>query len=75
MVLKEVLLLAASVGFFIIWCLDMYNGTPIKGSYHWIMFSVGCLLYFQFAKNMRLKSEEKTSDKNNISQKSKTKKK
>ncbi len=55
MVLKEILLLSASVGFLIIWILELYNGIPLKASYFWVMFSVGCLLYFQYSKNQRLK--------------------
>jgi Flp pilus assembly protein TadB len=59
MVLKEVLLLAAAVGFILIWILELYNGIPIKASYFWIMFAIGCLLYFQYSKNQRLKKAGK----------------
>lgn len=58
MTLKEILLLAASVGFFIIWGLELYNGIPIKASYFWVMFGLACLLYFQYSKNERLKKEK-----------------
>ena len=62
MVLKEILLLAAAVGFFIIWGLELYNGIPLKASYFWVMFGVGCLLYFQYSKNERLKKAGKNSN-------------
>ena len=62
MVLKEILLLAAAVGFFIIWSLELYNGIPVKASYFWVMFGVGCLLYFQYSKNERLKRADKKSN-------------
>jgi hypothetical protein len=57
MTLKEILLLAASIGFFIIWGMEIYNGITLKASYFWIMFGIGCLLYFQYSKNERLKKE------------------
>ena len=58
MTLKEILLLAASFGFFLIWGLELYNGIPLKASYFWIMFGLACLFYFQFTKNERLKKEK-----------------
>jgi hypothetical protein len=62
--LKEILLLAASVGFFIIWGLEVYNGIPLKASYFWLMFGMGCLFYFQYSKNIRLKKEGKNPNMN-----------
>ena len=55
--LKESLLLSAAVGFFIIWAGELFQGVPLKASYFWIMFSIACLLYFQYTKNVRLKKE------------------
>jgi hypothetical protein len=63
MILKETLLISASVAFFIIWILEIYNGVPLKASYFWVMLGLGFLLYFQYSKNIRLKKEEKTSKK------------
>lgn len=65
--LKEILLLAVSVGFFIIWGLEVYNGIPLKASYFWLMFGMGCLFYFQYSKNIRLKKEGKDSNINSNS--------
>ncbi|MCY7350073.1 MAG: hypothetical protein LH606_05335 [Cytophagaceae bacterium] len=56
--LKETLLLSAAVGFFLIWMGELFNGIPLKASYIWAMGSIACLLYFQYAKNVRLKQEE-----------------
>jgi hypothetical protein len=75
MVLKEILLLSAAIGFFFIWGLDLYNGQPLKASYFWVMFGVACLLYFQYSKNLRLKKEEKNTNNNSDSNKIKPKKK
>lgn len=58
MTLKESLFLSAAVGFFIIWAGELFQGVPLKASYFWIMFSIACLLYFQYTKNVRLKKEE-----------------
>jgi hypothetical protein len=58
MTLKEILLLAASVGFFIIWGLELYNGIPLKASYFWVMFGLASMFYFQYSKNERLKKEK-----------------
>jgi hypothetical protein len=58
MTLKEILLLAAAVGFFIIWALEYYNGIPLKASYFWLMFGMGCLFYYQYSKNVRLKKTD-----------------
>ena len=65
---KEILLLFAAVGFLIIWILDMRAGLPagieptywnkIFYHYSWLMFSAGCLFYFQYSKQIRLKKEE-----------------
>lgn len=57
MTLKESLLLSAAVGFFIIWAGELFQGVPLKASYFWVMFSIACLLYFQYTKNVRLKKE------------------
>ena len=65
---KEILLLFAAIGFLIIWILDLRTGLPtglaptfwnkIFYHYSWLMFSVGCLFYFQYSKQIRLKKEE-----------------
>ncbi len=65
---KEILLLFAAVGFIIIWILDMRAGLPatieptywnkIFYHYSWLMFSAGCLFYFQYSKQIRLKKLE-----------------
>lgn len=67
---KEILLLSAALGFLIIWVLDLRAGTPpevntfwtkIFYHYSWLMMSVGCLFYFQYSKQIRLKKEEQSS--------------
>jgi hypothetical protein len=63
MILKEILLLSAAIGFFIIWILEIMNGVPFKATYFWIMFSVGSLLYFQYSKNARLKKNSNQNKK------------
>jgi len=65
---KEILLLFAAVGFLIIWVLDLRAGLPagleptfwnkIFYHYSWLMFAAGCLFYFQYSKQIRLKKEE-----------------
>ena len=70
---KEILLLFAAVGFLIIWILDLRAGLPtgieptywnkIFYHYSWLMFAAGCLFYFQYSKQIRLKKEE-DSEKN-----------
>ena len=65
---KEILLLFAAIGFLIIWILDLRAGLPagleptfwnkIFYHYSWLMFAVGCLFYFQYSKQIRLKKEE-----------------
>ncbi len=64
---KEILLLSAAIGFVIIWILDLRAGTPpeintfwtrIFYHYSWLMMAVGCLFYFQYVKQIRLKKEE-----------------
>lgn len=65
---KEILLLFATVGFLIIWILDLRAGLPagleptfwnkIFYHYSWLMFAAGCLFYFQYSKQIRLKKEE-----------------
>jgi hypothetical protein len=66
---KEILLLFASLGFLIIWILDLRAGLPagleptfwnkIFYHYSWLMFAAGCLFYFQYSKQIRLKKMEK----------------
>ena len=65
---KEILLLFAAIGFLVIWILDLRAGLPagleptfwnkIFYHYSWLMFAVGCLFYFQYSKQIRLKKEE-----------------
>lgn len=65
---KEILLIFAALGFFIIWILDLRAGLPagfeptfwnkIFYHYSWLMFAAGCLFYFQYSKQNRLKKEE-----------------
>lgn len=65
---KEIFLLFAAVGFLIIWILDLRAGLPagleptfwnkIFYHYSWLMFAAGCLFYFQYSKQIRLKKEE-----------------
>ena len=65
---KEILLLFAAIGFLIIWILDLRAGLPagleptfwnnIFYHYSWLMFAAGCLFYFQYSKQIRLKKEE-----------------
>lgn len=65
---KEILLLFAAVGFLIIWVLDLRAGLPagleptfwnkIFYHYSWLMFAAGCLFYFQYSKQIRLKKED-----------------
>ena len=64
--LKESLLLAASAGFIIIWLLELIAGKPFKDGYPLIMFGVGCLLFYQYSKNMRLAKEQENSGKRAI---------
>lgn len=59
MVLKEILLLSAAIGFLLVWILDISNGTALKGTYGWLMISIGFLFYFQHSKNERLKKANK----------------
>ncbi len=77
---KEILLLFAAVGFLIIWILDMRAGLPasieptywnkIFYHYSWLMFSAGCLFYFQYSKQIRLKKlEEQEKNKPTTEQK------
>ncbi len=76
---KEILLLFAATGFIIIWILDMRAGLPasieptywnkIFYHYSWLMFSAGCLFYFQYSKQIRLKKledQEKTQPKEEV---------
>lgn len=65
---KEILSLAAGIGFFIIWIYDLNSPVPnnIKGNfwseifyhYGWLMYCVTCLFYYQYSKNERLKKED-----------------
>lgn len=66
MSIKELIGLSAGIGFFIIWILDLNKPVPaeIAGDfwnellyhYAWLMYSVLCLFYFQYVRNIRLKS-------------------
>ncbi|MBO9637042.1 MAG: hypothetical protein J7576_02655 [Siphonobacter aquaeclarae] len=57
--LKEILLLSAAVGFLMIWVGEIIAGqVSWKESYFWVMFSVGCLMAFQYVKNQRLQKEQ-----------------
>lgn len=56
--LKETLLLSAAVGFFVIWVGEVFQGIPLKASYFWVMFSIICLMAFQYVKNNRIKAED-----------------
>lgn len=58
MSLKESILLSAAVGFFLIWAGELFKNIPLKDSYFWVMFSIGCLFLYQYTKNVRLKREE-----------------
>lgn len=68
---KEVLSLAAGIGFLIIWIIDLNSATPssIQGNfwseifyhYGWLMYCVACLFYYQYAKNDRIKKEEEAN--------------
>jgi hypothetical protein len=70
---KEILLLFAAVGFLIIWILDLRAGLPagleptfwnkIFYHYSWLMFAAGCLFYFQYSKQIRLKKEDEEAKK------------
>ena len=77
---KEVLLLATGIGFLIIWILDLNSPTPpeIKNNfwanifyhYSWLMFAVGFLFYFQYAKYERVKKQEANQQKEGESEES-----
>jgi beta-lactamase regulating signal transducer with metallopeptidase domain len=64
---KEILLLSAAFGFLIIWVLDLRAGLPptleptfwnkIFYHYSWLMMAVGCLFYFQYIKQIRVKKQ------------------
>lgn len=81
---KEIIALSAGIGFFIIWIIDLNAPTPveIRGKfwhelffhYTWLMWSVGCLFYYQYQKNNRLKEEHEASKKAESPKKSKAKK-
>ncbi|MEN9297116.1 hypothetical protein [Aquirufa novilacunae] len=68
---KEILSLAAAIGFVLIWIIDLNSPTPteVKGQfwgeifyhYGWLMYGVGCLFYYQYAKNERIKKEKDDS--------------
>jgi hypothetical protein len=65
---KEIIGLSAGIGFFIIWIIDLNAPTPaeIRGKfwhelffhYTWLMWSVGCLFYYQYQKNIRTQQEK-----------------
>jgi hypothetical protein len=73
---KEILLLFAALGFLIIWILDLRAGLPagleptfwnkIFYHYSWLMFAAGCLFYFQYSKQIRLKKLEKEQQDNPV---------
>jgi amino acid permease len=75
---KEILLLFAALGFLIIWVLDIRAGLPagieptfwnkIFYHYSWLMFAAGCLFYFQYSKQIRLKKLDE-EQKNNPAEK------
>ncbi|WP_044171968.1 hypothetical protein [Flectobacillus major] len=80
---KEILLLSAAIGFIIIWVLDLRAGTPpeidtfwtrIFYHYSWLMMAVGCLFYFQYVKQIRLKKEEESNQEKNTKAAQDTKK-
>jgi hypothetical protein len=66
---REKLSLFIAIGFLLIWILDLNTPTPkeIQGlfwqeigyHYSWLMFAVGCLFYYQFARNERISKEDK----------------
>jgi hypothetical protein len=65
---KEVLSLSAAIGFILIWIIDLNTPLPneekigfwgnILAHYPFLMFGVGCLFYYQMAKNERIKKEK-----------------
>ena len=65
---KEILSLAAAIGFILIWIIDINTPLPneeelgfwgnILAHYPFLMGGVGCLFYYQFAKNERIKKEK-----------------
>jgi amino acid permease len=73
---KEILLLFAALGFLIIWILDLRAGLPagleptfwnkIFYHYSWLMFAAGCLFYFQYSKQIRLKKLEQEQKNNPV---------
>jgi hypothetical protein len=64
---SEKLSLFIAIGFLIIWIQDLNSPTPkeIQIGYHysWLMFAVGCLFYYQFARNERISKEDKNKKK------------
>jgi hypothetical protein len=70
---SEKISLFIAIGFLIIWILDLNSPTPkeIQGMfwqeigyhYSWLMFAVGCLFYYQFARNERITKEGKNKKK------------
>ncbi|MEY2794107.1 MAG: hypothetical protein RJA76_2099 [Bacteroidota bacterium] len=81
---KEIIGLSAGIGFFIIWIIDLNAPTPaeIRGKfwhelffhYTWLMWSSGCLFYYQYQKNLRIKEDQDQKNKPNSPQKNKAKK-
>lgn len=73
---KEILSLFAAAGFLVIWFVDL--DTPMPGGadakwgfwekilfhYSWIMYAAGCLFYYQYAKNERMKKDDSTKKPN-----------
>ena len=60
MKLPEILLLAVSAGFLIIW-LSEYQRTSFADSYWLLMLFLGFLLAFQYVRNKRLEREKTAS--------------
>lgn len=81
---KEIIGLSAGIGFFIIWIIDLNAPTPleIRGKfwhelffhYTWLMWSVGCLFYYQYQKNLRNQKEKDQQNKADTTKKLKSKK-
>lgn len=60
MKLSETLILAAAVGFLILWIVE-YQRTDFADSYWLLMLCLGLLLGFQYVKNKRLDREKAIS--------------
>lgn len=60
MKLPEIILLAISAGFLVIWIAE-YQRTDFAGSYWLLMFFLGFLLAFQYARNKRIEAKKVAS--------------